>query len=71
MPDVRIYEVFARKNHTEALKHVGSVNAADDDLAKAYAWTMYDEEKWVEMCVVPRDAVIPITHDRELPLWGN
>jgi 1,2-phenylacetyl-CoA epoxidase PaaB subunit len=71
MTAARVYEVFARKDHTEALKHVGSVNAADDDLAKAYAWTMYDEEKWVEMCVVPRSAVISITHDGPLPLWGN
>ena len=67
----QVYEVFARRNHDEELCHVGSVNAADDDLAKAYAWTMYDEESWVEMCVVPRQAVIPITHDLAHPLWGN
>ena len=72
MSEERVYEVFARKSHDEELKHVGSVNAVDDDLAKAYAWTLYDEESWVEMCVVPRSAVIPITHDgRRLPLWGN
>ena len=71
MTDAQVYEVFARKDHSEALKHVGSVNAADDDLAKAYAWTMYDEESWVEMCVVPRSAFISITHDGALPLWGN
>ncbi len=67
----KIYEVFARKNHDGALVHVGSLNASDDELAKAYAWTMYDEENWVEMCVVPRDAVIRVTHDRKIPLWGN
>ncbi len=67
----QVYEVFARMNHNEELRHVGSVNATDDDLAKAYAWTLYDEESWVEMCVVPRAAVIPITHDRKHPLWGN
>jgi 1,2-phenylacetyl-CoA epoxidase PaaB subunit len=66
-----IYEVFARKAHDEELKHVGSVNAADDDLAKAYAWTVYDEERWVEMCIVPRRAVISVTHDRKHPLCGN
>jgi 1,2-phenylacetyl-CoA epoxidase PaaB subunit len=66
-----IYEVFARRSHEEELKHVGSVNATDDDLAKAYAWTLYDEESWVEMCVVPRDAVIPITPHGQIPLWGN
>lgn len=67
----QVYEVFARKTHEEELKHVGSVNANDDDLAKAYAWTLYDEESWVEMCVVPRRAVIPITQHGRLPLWGN
>ncbi len=67
----QVYEVFARRNHDEELKHVGSVNATDDDLAKAYAWTMYDEESWVEMCVVPRSAIVPVTHDRDVRVWGN
>jgi 1,2-phenylacetyl-CoA epoxidase PaaB subunit len=66
-----VYEVFARKTHGEELKHVGSVNATDDDLAKVYAWTLYDEEIWVEMCVVPRDAIVPVTTRGRLPLWGN
>ncbi len=67
----QVYEVFARRNHDEELKHIGSVNATDDDLAKAYAWTMYDEENWVEMCVVPRSAIVPVTHDRDVRVWGN
>jgi len=71
MPQARIYEVFARKDHGEELKHVGSVNAADDELAKTYAWSVYDEESWVEMCVVPRDAVIPVTGHGRIPVWGN
>ena len=71
MPSDTIYEVFARKGHNQELKHVGSVNATDDDLAKAYAWTVYDEESWVEMCVVPRTAVISVTGHGEIPLWGH
>lgn len=66
-----VYEVFARKDHNDELKHVGSVNAADADLAKTYAWAMYDEESWVEMCVVPRQAIVPVTSQGKLPLWGN
>jgi len=66
-----VYEVFARSKHDEPLKHVGSVNAADDDLARAYAWTLYDEESWVEMCVVRRDAIVPITPHGKVPVWGN
>ena len=71
MNQLPIYEVFARKSHEEPLQHVGSVNAADDELAKAYAWSLYDEEKWVEMCVVLRSAIVPITGGGKVPLWGN
>jgi len=67
-----VYEVFARKAHDDELRHIGSVNAGDDELAKVYAWAVYDEERWVEMCVVPRDAILSVTHTtRRLPLSGN
>jgi 1,2-phenylacetyl-CoA epoxidase PaaB subunit len=66
-----VYEVFARKAHDEALRHVGSVNASDDELATTYAWTLYDEESWIEMCVVPRRAIVAVTPHGRLPLWGN
>lgn len=69
---MKVYEVFARKGHDDELRHVGSVNATDDELAKVYAWTVYDEERWVEMCVVPREAILSVTHmSRRLPLTGN
>ena len=55
------YEVFARKTRVEPLHQVGSVVAPDDDLAVAYARATYDEERWVEMIIVPRDAVITVT----------
>jgi len=71
MAKEKIYEVFARKTHEEPLMHVGSVNAQDDELARVYAWSTYDEENWVEMCVVLRDSVIQVTHDCRIPLWGN
>lgn len=67
----RVYEVFARRAHDEPLQHVGSVNAADDDLARVYAWSTYDEERWVEMCIVPRASILPVTQHGRLPLWGN
>jgi len=59
---VREYEVFARKARVDPLRQVGSVVAPDDDLAMAYARATYDEERWVEMMIVPKDAVIR--------LWG-
>ena len=58
----RAYEVFARKARLEPLHQVGSVVAPDDDLAAAYARATYDEERWVEMVIVPREAIIQ--------LWG-
>jgi len=57
----RYYEVFARRNSDDALTHVGSVEAPNDDLAQVRAWYIYDQHEWREMCVVPTDAVIPVS----------
>ncbi|MBO0708188.1 MAG: hypothetical protein J2P43_14890 [Candidatus Dormibacteraeota bacterium] len=54
---VQAYEVFARKARPEPLHQIGSVVAPDADLAAAYARATYDEERWVEMMIVPRDAI--------------
>jgi 1,2-phenylacetyl-CoA epoxidase PaaB subunit len=54
---VREYEVFARKVRVEPLRLIGSVVAPDDDLAAAYARATYDEERWIEMAIVPRAAI--------------
>jgi 1,2-phenylacetyl-CoA epoxidase PaaB subunit len=54
---VREYEVFARKTRAESLRLVGTVVAPDDDLAAAYARATYDEERWIEMAIVPRQAM--------------
>lgn len=54
---VQAYEVFARKLRQEPLRQIGSVVAPDADLAAAYARATYDEERWVEMMIVPRDAI--------------
>ena len=59
-PRVREYEVFARKARAEALHLVGSVVAPDDDLARAYARATYDEERWVELVIVPKDALLTL-----------
>jgi 1,2-phenylacetyl-CoA epoxidase PaaB subunit len=59
---VREYEVFARKLRAEPIRLIGSVVAPDDDLAAAYARATYDEERWVEMAIVPKESV--------LRLWG-
>jgi 1,2-phenylacetyl-CoA epoxidase PaaB subunit len=58
-----VYEVFARKGRGEPLRHIGFINAPDDELARVYAWKTYDEQNWDEMCLVPRAAIVPL--DRE------
>ena len=55
-----VYDVFARKQRSEPLRHIGYVDAVDDALARVYAWKTYDEENWFEMCVVRRSHIIPV-----------
>ncbi|HET7275553.1 MAG TPA: hypothetical protein VFI91_10360 [Longimicrobiaceae bacterium] len=55
-----VYEVFARKTREEPLRHVGFINALNDELARVCAWNTYDEQNWFEMCVVPRAAIMSV-----------
>jgi 1,2-phenylacetyl-CoA epoxidase PaaB subunit len=55
-----VYEVFARKNRDEPLRHIGYINALNGELARVCAWKTYDEQNWFEMCVVPRAAILPV-----------
>lgn len=52
-PEGTIYEVFARFRE-KRLRHIGSVVAKDDELAKMYAAKLYDEWGWREMAIVRR-----------------
>ena len=54
MAHQRVYEVFARKSRGEPLRHIGNLNAPDDELARVYAYDTYDEEKWFDMFIVDR-----------------
>jgi hypothetical protein len=56
----RIWLVLARKSYDEPLRQVGTVEADDGDLACVYARSIYDEFAWVEMTVVPRDAMVTV-----------
>ena len=55
-----IYEVFARKTRGEPLRHIGNLNAPDDALARVYAYQTYDEDRWFDMWIVPRDAMLEV-----------
>jgi hypothetical protein len=56
----QVFDVFARKNRGESLTHIGYLSALTPELARVYAWKTYDEENWFEMCIVPRDQIIPV-----------
>ncbi|MCA9967662.1 MAG: hypothetical protein KC423_25610 [Anaerolineales bacterium] len=58
-PEGSVYEVFARFRE-KRLKHIGSVVAKDDELAKMYAATLYNEWKWQEMAIVKRTDVVTV-----------
>lgn len=55
-----IYEIFARKARGEPLRHIGNLNAPDDELAKVYAFNTYDEEKWFDMYLTPREHFLEV-----------
>jgi hypothetical protein len=42
------------------LRHIGALDAPDDDLAKVYAHATYDEERWFDMWIVPRDRLVEV-----------
>ena len=55
-----IFEVFARKSRGEPLRHIGNVNAPDAALARVYAFSTYDEERWFDMWVTPRASLTEV-----------
>ena len=52
-----VWEVFARKAYEDPLHHVGAVTESDEDLALVSARSIYDEQPWIEMIIVPRSAI--------------
>lgn len=62
------YEVLTRINPGDDLKHIGSVDAPSDKLAKNYADTTYDEEDWSYMVLVRREDLIRVTGESDEPV---
>ena len=52
-----VWEVFARKAYEDPLHHVGTVTEDDEDLALVSARSIYDEQPWIHMIIVPRAAI--------------
>ncbi len=59
-PDGDVYEVFAKFQAGEPLHHVGSVIATDLELARMYAYTLYNEWAWHEMVIAPRREIVTL-----------
>lgn len=54
------------------MKHIGNLNSPDVELAKVYAFNTYDEERWFDMYVVPRDQLAEVfTVDRGEPVGAE
>jgi 1,2-phenylacetyl-CoA epoxidase PaaB subunit len=53
----RVWEVFARQAYEDPLHHVGTVTEEDEDLALVSARSIYDEQPWIHMIIVPRTAI--------------
>lgn len=60
-----LYEVFARQKREDRFEHIGTVQAPGAELARVYAWQIYDEAKWFEMSVAPRGAFHRVNRDEE------
>jgi 1,2-phenylacetyl-CoA epoxidase PaaB subunit len=60
----QVFEVFCRIAPGDPMSHIGTLNAPDLELARVYAWKIYDEEDWAEMWVVPRSAIASAHPDR-------
>jgi 1,2-phenylacetyl-CoA epoxidase PaaB subunit len=65
-----LFEVFARQKREDRFEHIGTISAPNPALARAYAWQTYDEQKWFEMAVAPREAFEAVNRD-EAPFTVN
>jgi hypothetical protein len=60
------YLIFARKEHAEPLKCIGSVEAKDDPGAVAASLARYGPARaWLEMIAVPQPKIYPVFPERE------
>ncbi|MBX6342475.1 MAG: phenylacetic acid degradation protein PaaB [Thermomicrobiaceae bacterium] len=58
---MRVYEVFRQEEEGEAMRHVGNVDAPDDELALQYAREVYSRRgEATRLWVVPREAILEI-----------
>ena len=61
------YEVLARIKPGEETMIVGTLEAPNDRLAKAYARTTYDEEDWDYLAVVAQENLVEVPEKGQVP----
>ena len=59
-PGGDVYDVFARTRDEPELHQIGDVIAPSANLARAYAFQMYQESPWVEMIVARRSDIVTV-----------
>ena len=55
--EIEAWEVFARQDADIPIRHIGRVDAATLDDAVVFARTLYEEWKWTDMFIVPRQEI--------------
>jgi 1,2-phenylacetyl-CoA epoxidase PaaB subunit len=58
--ETQVWHVYARRKFEEPLHEIGNVMADDEELAKVYARSIYDEFSWIEMVLVPRNCIVSV-----------
>ena len=61
-PRTTVWEVFARQEYEKPLHHVGTITEDDEDLALVAARSIYDEQPWIQMIIVPRSEIREAIH---------
>lgn len=54
------WEVFARHDPRDPIRHVGTVDATSLSDAEVFSTTLYEEWKWLELFIAPRRAVVDV-----------
>ncbi len=55
-----VWHVYARRQYDEPLHEIGNLLADDEELARVYARSIYDEFSWIEMIIVPRACIVSV-----------
>ncbi len=58
--ELGVWEVFARQDEDLPVRHIGRVDATTRDDAVVFARTLYEEWKWTDLFIVPRQEIATV-----------